>query len=75
MVNYVLIVFWGMSSSKYHRLNSFHAFFKLYIQKCNYFLVFIKLFSWQGAYTIVEIFFKCFINRFDNIKNSETDLN
>lgn len=57
-----------MSSSKYHRLNSFHPFFKIYIYKSvTTFWCLSKLFSWQGAYTIVEIFFKHFMNRFDNL--------
>lgn len=60
-----------MSSSKYHRLNSFHPFFKVYIYKSvTTFWCLSKLFSWQGAYTIVEIFFKCFMNRFENFKKS-----
>lgn len=59
-----------MSSSKYHRLNSFHPFFNYIYKSVTTFWCLSKLFSWQGAYTIVEIFFKCFMNRFENFKKS-----
>lgn len=58
-----------MNSSKYHRLKSFHPFFKIYIQKCNYFFGVYQnclVDKVPIAYTIVEIFVKCFINRFAN---------
>lgn len=63
-----------MSSSKYHRLNSFILFKKYIYKSVTTFWCLSKLFSWQGAYTIVGIFFKCFMNRFDNLSEDPEPL-